>query len=91
MPFNDSTVYAFRGDWNSVGGVYGIMNSNNQLIYIGRTDDLKGRMAAHQADTAHCMHRDGPQNVWIEVIATLQARVTREAALIAEYTPICNA
>lgn len=93
MPFSQTDAahtYAFTGAWNPVGAVYGIMNSKKQMIYIGQTDNLKRRMAEHQADKNHKMHRYGPALVWAEVIAQEGARLTREARLIAEYDPPVN-
>ena len=90
MPFTGDT-YNLNGTWNAVPGVYGIMNSRSQMIYIGETDDLKRRMAEHQADTTHCMHRYGPALVRAEGVSGGEAvRKTRERALIAEYRPPCN-
>ena len=59
MPFTGET-YNFNGVWNEVPAVYGIMNGSSQMIYVGQTDDLKRRMAEHQADKAHCMHQYSP-------------------------------
>jgi len=70
--------------------VYGIMNDKKQMIYIGQTDSLKRRMAEHQADTGHKMHRYGPALVWVDVLEPENARRTREATLIAEYDPPAN-
>lgn len=95
MPFlerDDAHTYRFRGNWNEVPGVYGIMNANKQMIYIGETDNVKRRMAEHQADTRHKMHRYGPELVWFETIRTGErARIAREQVLIAEYNPPANA
>ena len=78
-------------NWNAVPGVYFIANANGQAIYIGQTDDLRRRMAEHQADTTHCMHRYDPALVWVEVITTGEIdRRLRERQLIAEYQPFCN-
>ena len=94
MPFvetDDQHTYQFSGEWNAVPGVYGIMNAQKQMIYIGETDSFKRRMAEHQADGTHCMHRYAPKLVWAEVIkAGEQARRQREQQLIAEYAPPCN-
>ena len=92
MPFTTTDkVYNFTGVWNDVPGVYGIMNSEKQMIYIGETDSFKRRMAEHLADKTHCMHQYGPWLVWAEVISTGQAaRKKREQQLIAEYAPPCN-
>jgi predicted GIY-YIG superfamily endonuclease len=91
MPFSTTNNrYPFRGNWNPVPAVYGIMNDRMQMIYIGQTDDLRRRMAEHQADVTHCMHRYGPQWVWAEVIRDVQTRLVRERQLVAEYAPPCN-
>jgi excinuclease UvrABC nuclease subunit len=91
VPFNNSTTYDFRtSTWNPVAAVYGVMNANKQIIYIGQTDDLKRRMAEHINDTRHCMHRYAPRLVSVEVINVEASRLAREKALIDEYRPPCN-
>jgi predicted GIY-YIG superfamily endonuclease len=91
MPFTKTETYAFQGtNWNSVPAVYGIMNSKRQMIYIGQSEDLKRRMAEHQADTKHCMHRYGPALVLAEVIQVEATRLARERQLVLEYAPPCN-
>ena len=91
MPFTTEKTYRFRGTWNDVPGVYGIMNAQKQMIYIGETDSFKRRMKEHQDDSGHCMHPYGPELVWAEVIRGGEpARVARETALISEYGPPCN-
>ena len=93
MPFeqtDDAHTYAFKGNWNEVPGVYGIMNSRKQMIYIGETDNLKRRMAEHQADTKHKMHAYGPAWVSVDQITEQAARKVREQKLIAEYDPPAN-
>ena len=91
MPFTVSQTYSFAAtNWNEVPGVYGIMNAQRQMIYIGKTDNFKRRMAEHQADSAHLMHRYGPAWVWAEVIQSEAVRSARERELILEYDPPCN-
>ena len=90
MPFTGET-YNFNGPWKATPGVYGIMNSDRQMIYIGETNDFQRRMAEHHADTEHCMHQYGPALVRAEVIEGGEpARKLRESTLIAEYGPVCN-
>ena len=89
MPFN-SQLFDFNGQWNAVAGVYGVMNAQQQMIYIGQTDDFQRRLAEHIADTTHCMHRYNPRYAFAEVIPQQQVRDVREAQLIAEYAPPCN-
>ena len=91
MPFQITQAYDFRGEWNDSAGVYGIMNSSRQMIYIGETDNFKRRMSEHQADVEHCMHRNGPQLVFVEVVQSGEtARKELETQLIQEYRPTCN-
>ena len=91
MPFNNTTAYNFVGtNWNEVPGVYGIMNAKRQMIYVGQTDNFKRRMAEHQADKTHLMHRYGPTLVVAEVIRDSVVRTTRERVLIAELAPPAN-
>lgn len=91
MPFAVSQTYSFTATtWNEVPGIYGIMNAQRQMIYIGQTDNFKRRMAEHQADRSHDMHRYGPALVWAEVIADYTVRILRERALILEYDPPSN-
>lgn len=94
MPFSqtdDANTLSFTGaTWNEVAGVYGIMNAQKQMIYIGETDSFKRRMAEHQADTTHKMHSYDPALVWAEVINDATPRKARELLLIAEYAPLAN-
>lgn len=91
MPFSVAKEYDYSTTtWNEVPTVYGILNAKKQMIYIGQTDDMKRRMAEHEADTKHCMHAYGPSYVWAEVITDRATRLARETELIAEYGPPCN-
>ncbi len=90
MPFTDITDHSFHRAWNSIEAVYGIMNSQRQMIYIGETNDLKHRMAGHQADSWHSMHSFQPSIVWVERIADDSVRCRRQETLITEYRPPCN-
>ncbi len=91
MPFSDATSYDFKSTvWRSVGAVYGIINGQGAIVYVGETDDLKRRIEEHRADQNHCMHRHGASRVRVEVIADGKARLAREQQLIAEYRPPCN-
>ena len=91
MPFQNTQAYDFRGEWNDSAGVYGIMNSSREMIYIGETDSFKRRMSEHQADVGHCMHRYGPQLVFADIVQSGEAaRKQLESLLIQEYRPLCN-
>jgi excinuclease UvrABC nuclease subunit len=82
--------FNFAGNWNEVGGVYGITNASGQVIYVGSTDNFRRRMSEHQNDRSHLMHRYGPAYAYAEVIHTEAERLRRERALISEYNPHCN-
>lgn len=93
MPFlTTATVYRFRGEWESVPAVYGVLNSKRQLIFIGQTDDMHREMAALDTDDSHCIHRFGPSLVWMEVLKEGEAaRAARLRQLVADYPGVpCN-
>ncbi len=91
MPFKkQEQPYTFVGNWYEVPCVYGIMNAQGQMLYIGKTDNIKRRMEQHQNDTVHLMHRYAPMYVWAEVIQSEIERTVRERQLILEYNPPCN-
>jgi len=89
MPFNNSTNHPFTGPWDDTAAVYGITDSQNRVIYVGRTNNLKRRMAEHQSNH-YFVRQYGPLTVWIEAIASSSERKMRETALISEYQPPCN-
>jgi predicted GIY-YIG superfamily endonuclease len=89
MPFN-SEVLNFNASWNEVAGVYGVLNSQRQMIYIGQTDNFRRRFLEHANDTTHCMHRYGPAYAYAEVIPAQADRDRREREMILEYDPPCN-
>ena len=60
MPFQNYQTFAFNGRLPELPGVYGITNANHQMIYVGETQGLATRIAQHQADKTHKMHRDAP-------------------------------
>lgn len=74
----------------STPGVYIIVDSQNQAIYIGQTHDLEDRIADYRRDFTHCMHGYGPARILFEQIAGQADRLAREAQLIAQYQPPCN-
>ena len=93
MPFvNTSQRWPLTSPiWNEVPAVYGVMDANGRIIYIGETDNIKRRMAEHLADRTHKMHLYRPVSACVEVIRTGQvARLARERALILEYDPPAN-
>ena len=77
--------------WKAVPAVYGIMNADRQMIYIGETDDLSRRMSEHRSNREHSMHLYGPALVWAEVTdGGNSVRIARQNLLIQEYRPPCN-
>lgn len=90
MPFTNSDLYSFNSNWNEVPVVYGILDIFKRVLYIGETNNLKRRMAEHQADAAHLMHRHSPMYVIVEIIYDEKTRCARERQLILEYNPPCN-
>lgn len=91
MPFQDQTLYQFHGThWNEVSGVYGILDVNRNMLYIGQTDNLKRRHGEHCADTSHLMHRYRIGFLIFENITDPTRRTVREMQLIREYNPPCN-
>ena len=91
MAFTDQVPKPLRTTvWNAVGAVYGVLNAQGTVLYIGRTDGLARRLSEHLADAGQCMHQRGAVSAVAEVIATESERMRREAQLIAEYNPPCN-
>jgi len=91
MPFSFQEIHNINSTtWNPVPAVYGIMNSQSLIVYIGQTNNLRERLQQHLNDTTHCMHSYQPAQVVAEVISSEQERLNRERELIAEYNPPCN-
>jgi excinuclease UvrABC nuclease subunit len=90
MPFNNNHAYSFNEDWIEAEGVYGIMNPQWQMIYIGETDNLRKRMREHVYDKAHCINKHNPSLVLVEFTISESTRKNRASQLIAEYNPPCN-
>ncbi len=90
MPFNNNTTYNFNSTWKEIPAVYGILNAQKQLIYVGQTDNLRRRMDEHCCDTQHLMHKYKPAFLIAEIVRDKTLRVNRERQLINEYNPPCN-
>lgn len=90
MPFKDIKLHDFNSTWNEAAGVYGMVNAQKQVIYIGQTDNLKRRHNEHCCDTNHLMHRYQPRFLVWESVTDPALRAIREKQLIAEYNPVCN-
>ncbi len=90
MPFSGAETYPFLGAKSRAAGVYGIVDIEGRVIYVGETDDLDRRIRQHQLDVDHKMHRLGPTFVWFEAVPNPFLRFSREQSLIAEYEPPAN-
>lgn len=90
MSTTPQKTYPINSNWNPVPGVYAIMNGQMQVIYIGKTDNLKRRMSEHQQDATHAMHNYKPAFVHAEVLNDELTRSIRERQLIAQHNPPCN-
>jgi hypothetical protein len=92
MPFN-STPYSFN--WptiltaNEVGAVYGLFSqtlAGYVCQYVGKTDNLRRRLAEHHNNPPVA----GITHWFAEVHATEQQRTFRERVLIVEFRPPGN-
>lgn len=90
MPFNNTQAYSFAGGWIEAAGVYGIMNQQWQMIYIGEAENLQEIMLKYLNDKTHCMHQYDPSLVLVEFIISDSDRRNRVRELIVEYSPLCN-
>jgi predicted GIY-YIG superfamily endonuclease len=91
MAFTSKKRYNFSTKkWKKVGAVYGVFDSAGSVIYVGSTGNLKGRMAKHKSNKAHCIHSHGPSTVARELVPDKATRLKRESELIDELHPPCN-
>lgn len=85
--WNAATLNTF----NEVGGVYWVAQlpktpgGDYPVIYVGRTDNFKRRLAEHYNDKTHCLWGYAPSHVFAEVISTEVGRIARETAEIRAY------
>ncbi len=94
MPFADGPyIFSFANiaGWPPTApGVYGI-SGTVQMIYVGQSEDIQGRLLQHFNDKSHCIWEYGPYAFHFEkVLGGEDARRKREDELIAEYDPPCN-
>ena len=92
MPFRTS----FRGSFTDTSislfapqtkGVYGILNSFGNFIYIGMSSDNVQRRLLDHLRTNSCVKARRPAKF---VVETTDYPYSREAILIEEYDPVCN-
>lgn len=92
MPFSGS---AYPFNWvtistaNEVGAVYGLFSwtyAGYVCKYVGKTDNLRRRLAEHLNNPPVA----GVTHWFAEVLTTEQQRTYRERALITEFQPAGN-
>jgi DNA polymerase-3 subunit epsilon len=90
LGFNNSNRHNINANWNEVAGVYGIFDDQGRCIYIGKTDNLKRRMAEHMGDRSHPMHRYQLAYLLFESLASESERTSRESVLRRELRPLAD-
>ena len=93
MPFEQHVPRAFtqtgiRMYAPFASGVYGLSNAR-EWIYIGETDDIRGALTAHLADSRTAMMTRNPTGFVFEVCERAH-RPARQDRLVLEYEPACN-
>jgi hypothetical protein len=84
-PFNPGAVQAYAP---TASGLYGISNSR-EWIYIGETDNIKGALLTHLADSHASLMQRGPTGFVYEV-CDRAGRPGRQDRLVLEYEPTIN-
>jgi len=84
-PFNLGAVQAYAP---ASSGLYGISNSQ-EWIYIGETDNIKGALLSHLADSHTSLMQRGPTGFVYEV-CDRAGRTSRQDRLVFEYEPAIN-
>lgn len=72
----------------AASGVYGL-SSSREWIFIGETDDLRGRLLEHLFETDTLLSARIPTGFTFEICAP-QSRVARQGRLVRELQPVCN-
>ena len=93
MPFEQHVPRAFthtgvRMFAPIASGVYGLSNAR-EWIYIGETDDIRGALIAHLADSRASMMTRNPTGFVFELCERAH-RPARQDRLVLEYEPACN-
>lgn len=93
MPWRNPRGFTFSPESISksapaASGVYAIFREG-LWIYIGETDNIRGRLRAHLTGNDRCMARYLPSAFSFE-LCPAQERVERCAELIADLNPPCN-
>ena len=93
MPFDQHVPRAFtqtgvRMFAPIASGVYGLSNAR-EWVYIGETDDIRGALIAHLADSRGSLMTRNPTGFVFEVCERPH-RAARQDRLILEYEPACN-
>lgn len=72
-------------------GCYGIANSQNVIVYVGQSTDVRERLLQHiQGNSDNpLINRSNPSRIFFLVCLTWQLDEV-ESSLIREYRPACN-
>ena len=85
MTFTSSAPWATRSKLPKISAVYGLHDGQGQLLYVGQTINLQGRLIQHHR--AKQVPADGEVR-WLEVEPALLDELERR--LIAELAPPLN-
>lgn len=80
--------YEYWTKFNEVPAIYMITNSNNKLVYIGQTWNLKQRHSAHHQEK--CFHKNKAHYIYIHQESNEAKRFQIETFLIQKHNTHCN-
>lgn len=90
MPFKNLAKFTTLLPVCPLPGIYGILDSFDNMIYIGQAEDIGVRIDQHMMDANHPMHRFNPSWFVYEFELLEEYRRKRESQLIREYRPLAN-
>ncbi len=88
--------YEFEGpfipttDFNSVGAVYVITDSNNSPIDVGQTNDLKSRIPSHERQDCWGRSAQGTVSVYARIEPSEQTRLQIENLIRKSFKFTCG-
>ena len=85
LPFNRESILAL---WPRQTGCYGVFNPNGAALYVGRADDIRGRLLDHLGDPRLALF--GARFLAEVGYWPLYDSYEREKLLILEYLPWLN-
>lgn len=77
----------FRDDF---GCVYVLINGNNQVVDVGETDSINGRIINHERKTCWYRHGCGDSGLYIYISGDENFRRLLENLIRVSYTPLCG-